>query len=109
MLFYLTINAGGDINLFLENVNFDELIVISVKNTYKCIHQFNIHRGVFESGLIPKICGFESAQYSGHLFSTKKRSKKTAVMRKPLRFMWLKGTLKVVETDFQTGTNWYFL
>ena len=37
---------------FWESVNFDELIVISVKNTYKRIHQFNIHRGVFELGLI---------------------------------------------------------
>ena len=55
---------------FLENVNFDALTVISVKNTFKCIHQFNIHIGVFGFawGLIPKLCGAESAQCSGQLF-----------------------------------------
>ena len=44
----------------------------------------------------------------GNFFDKKCSKKKSAEMRKPSRFMWLKYTLKVAETNFRTGTTWYF-
>ena len=71
MPFYLTTNEGGDIN---ANVNFNELIVIRVKNAYKCIYQFNNYSGVFDLLWLQKICGAESTQYSEQLFRQKKNA-----------------------------------
>ena len=73
------------------------------------MRQFNDYWNVFDLLWLRKICGAESAQCSEQLFRQKNAlGKKTAEIPKPLRFMWPKDTLKVEETNFQTGTKWYF-
>ena len=63
--------------------------------------------GVFELGLYRRFVLPNRCNIHGNVFDKKRSKKETAEMYKPLRFMWLKGILKVAGTNFQTGTKWY--